>query len=430
MSEFKDTEAGKIPLDWIIHTIDELKSPKKYAIAMGPFGSNITKDNFIEKGIPVIRGNNLTHFIFNDSEFVFISEEKAKELKASICKRRDIIITHRGTLGQVGFIPENSNYNKYLVSQSGIKLTINDKITDSKFVFYFLKSPKGQYLLLRNVSQTGVPSIAQPSSSIKSIPIPLPPKNEIHEIVKTLDSIQIKIDLLRRQNETLERIAQTLFKRWFVEFEFPDENGRPYKSSGGKMVPSELGEIPEGWKIRKLGNEFKIIMGQSPPGKSYNEDEDGIIFFQGRSDFGFRYPIVRLYTTQSKRIAEKLDVLVSVRAPVGDVNVAFEKCCIGRGLSAVRSKYMGYCLYKIKSLNKVFKQYEKEGTVFGSMNKESFNNITTVFPKEEIVKEFENTIKSIDDKIFTNEKKIRNLINIRDSILPKLMSGKIRIPDK
>ncbi len=198
--------------------------------------------------------------------------------------------------------------------------------------------------------------------------IVLPSRIEQEDIAAVLICLDRKIENLRRQNETLEAIAQTLFKHWFVDFEFPNEDGKPYKSSGGEMVRSELGEIPIGWRVGKLGDEFDILMGQSPDGSSYNKDGEGLIFFQGRTDFGFRFPQVRVFTTEPTRIANKFDVLVSVRAPVGDINVAVERCCIGRGLSAVSSKYKSYCLYKLKSYRKFFDVFESEGTVFGSLN--------------------------------------------------------------
>jgi len=228
----------------------------------------------------------------------------------------------------------------------------------------------------------------------------------------------------------LEKIAQALFKRWFVEFEFPDKNGKPYKSSGGKMIPSELGDIPEGWRVGKLGDEFGILMGQSPPGDSYNDIGKGMIFFQGRTDFGFRFPMVRFFTTNPKRVADKYDVLVSVRAPVGDVNVAFDTCCVGRGLSAVKSKYKSYCLYKIKALKKRFSIYESEGTVFGALNKQDFNKIEIILPSDQIISNYDNTIIPIDQKIYSNSEEINSLINLRDTLLPKLLSGQVRVGEE
>jgi type I restriction enzyme S subunit len=195
------------------------------------------------------------------------------------------------------------------------------------------------------------------------------------------------------------------------------------------MVRSDLGDIPVGWTFGKLGDEFDIVMGQSPAGSSYNQDGDGLIFFQGRTDFGFRFPSVRLFTSEPKRIANKLDVLVSVRAPVGDINVASDRCCIGRGLAAVSGKYQSYCLHKLKSYRKFFDVFESEGTVFGSLNKQNFNDLDSAIPNEEILNEFNSIISPVDRKVFINEQQIQTLTETRDRLLPKLMSGQLRIPE-
>lgn len=264
---------------------------------------------------------------------------------------------------------------------------------------------------------------------IGRLKIILPSKVEQSSIAFILKNLDDKIENLRRQNETLEQIAQTLFKHWFIDFEFPNADGKPYKSSGGAMSPSELGDIPEGWRVGKLGNEFEIIMGQSPAGSSFNENKQGMVFFQGRTDFGFRFPTVRLYTTEPKRIAEKFDVLVSVRAPVGDINIACEQCCIGRGLAAIKSKYKSYCLHKLKSFKKFFDVFEGEGTVFGSINKQSFNDLASVIPTDKIIKEFESVVKTIDQKFYLNDLQIQTLTKTRDALLPKLMSGQLRVKE-
>jgi type I restriction enzyme, S subunit len=226
---------------------------------------------------------------------------------------------------------------------------------------------------------------------------------------------------------SLEKIARSIFKHWFIDFEFPNADGKPYKSSGGAMVRSDLGDIPEGWQVGKLSDEFEIIMGQSPAGSSFNEEKQGMIFFQGRTDFGFRFPTVRLYTTEPKRIAEKFDVLVSVRAPVGDINVATVKCCIGRGLAAVRNSYKSYCLHKLKSYRKFFDVFESEGTVFGSLNKQNFNDLASIVPMDKVIRQFEDIVKTSDSKFYSNDLQIQTLTKTRDALLPKLMSGQLRV---
>ncbi|WP_069789420.1 restriction endonuclease subunit S (plasmid) [Cyanobacterium sp. IPPAS B-1200] len=296
---------------------------------------------------------------------------------------------------------------------------------DKNFLFYFVANP----LFVDKVSNasTGTRMPRGDWNFIKDTKWYIPPLEEQKAIASVLSCLDEKIENLRKQNETLEAIAQTLFKHWFIDFEFPNEDGKPYKSSGGKMVASELGEIPKGWQVGKLGDEFNILMGQSPAGSSFNENQEGFIFYQGRTDFGFRFPTVRLYTTEPKRIAEKFDVLVSVRAPVGDINVASERCCIGRGLSAVRSNYKSYCLYTLKSYRKTFDIFETEGTVFGSLNKDNFNNLASIIPSNTIIIQFENVTFSLDQKIFLNTNQIQTLTKTRDELLPKLMSGQIRV---
>ena len=156
-------------------------------------------------------------------------------------------------------------------------------------------------------------------------------QRRIADILSALDD---KIELNRQTNATLEAIAQAIFKEWFVDFNFP--------GATGELVESELGMIPKGWRVGKLGEICKITMGQSPPGESYNESGIGTLFFQGRADFDFRFPRERVYTTDPRRFAHKFDTLVSVRAPVGDMNMAAENCCIGRGLAAVMEKFGNY----------------------------------------------------------------------------------------
>jgi type I restriction enzyme, S subunit len=328
------------------------------------------------------------------------------------------VITGRyGTIGNIYFA--NAPYWPLNTT-----LYVEDfKGNNEVFIYYFLKQINWSGFS----DKSAVPGVNRNDVHKENILLPsLPIQKKIADILSCLDR---KIENLRKQNETLEEIARSIFKHWFIDFEFPNADGKPYKSSGGVMVRSELGDIPEGWYVGKLGDEFEIIMGQSPAGSSFNEEKQGMVFFQGRTDFDFRFPTVRLYTTEPKRIAEKFDVLVSVRAPVGDINVACERCCIGRGLAAIRSEYKSYCLHKLKSFKKFFDLFESEGTVFGSINKQSFNDLTSIIPTNEAIKKFEILIISIDKKFYLNNLQIQTLTKTRDTLLPKLMSGQLRVEE-
>jgi len=248
-------------------------------------------------------------------------------------------------------------------------------------------------------------------------------------------------------NETLEAVAKAIFKSWFVDFDpvRAKMSGEPPKSIcrrlgltpkllalfPDRLQDSELGDIPEGWRLETVEKQFDLIMGQSPPGETYNTSGEGLPFYQGRTDFGFRFPVHRVFCTAPTRIANAGDTLVRVRAPVGDINMAAEDCCIGRGVAAARHKSGGgsYTYYFMHAIQDVLRRFDAEGTVFGSIGKKDFNNIRRVMAPVKIVNSFERLIAPLDDKIATDEQESRNLAAVRDTFLPKLLSGKLRIPD-
>ena len=220
------------------------------------------------------------------------------------------------------------------------------------------------------------------------------------------------------RNHNLEEQAQALYKSWFVDFE-------PFKD--GKFVESELGMIPEGWRVGQLSEIAKITMGQSPSGTSFNEDGNGIVFYQGRTEFGFRFPSIRLFTTEPTRYAEPDSMLLSVRAPVGDVNIASQRCCIGRGLASIESisGNSSFILYTILSLRSTLDRYNGEGTVFGSVNRKELESLSVIIPPENIQNRFEQIASTLDEEIKSKSKELNQLSESRDSLLPRLMSGEI-----
>lgn len=208
-----------------------------------------------------------------------------------------------------------------------------------------------------------------------------------------------------RLNKNLEQQAQTIYQQMFVDNASSD------------------------WAEGTLSDIADITMGQSPSGSSYNEDGNGTIFFQGRAEFGFRFPTVRLYTTEPKRIACANDTLMSVRAPVGDLNVAHTDCCIGRGLAAIHSKnnHQSFVLYTMLSLKKQLDVFNGEGTVFGSINRNSLNEMPLLIPSSKMLDEFEILVAPIDAAIRNNYDEICRLEQLRNTLLQKLMSGELDV---
>ena len=187
----------------------------------------------------------------------------------------------------------------------------------------------------------------------------------------------------------------------------------------------------DNWEQGTLSDIADIIMGQSPSGDSYNENGDGMVFFQGRAEFGSRFPSIRLFTTEPKRIAKENDVLMSVRAPVGDLNIAHEDCCIGRGLGALRSKtsHQSFLLYTLFALQPQLNIFNGEGTVFGSINRDALNGLPLVIPHNDVIDRFEHIVAPMDAAIRANHDEICRLTALRDTLLPKLMSGEIDVSE-
>ncbi|WP_052252168.1 restriction endonuclease subunit S [Kaistella solincola] len=209
------------------------------------------------------------------------------------------------------------------------------------------------------------------------------------------------------------------------------ERSRGYKSSGGKMVYNEVlkREIPEGWEVKRLHEIANITMGQSPSGESYNEQKGGMIFFQGSTDFGWRFPENRIYTTSPTRFAKENDILLSVRAPIGTMNIAMYDCCIGRGLSALNSKenYNSFLIYQMNYFKKKFDYLNSVGTTFGSLTKDDLYNLELCYPNKHILEKFEKIVSKFDAKIKINTKQNQELAQLRDWLLPMLMNGQVTV---
>lgn len=299
------------------------------------------------------------------------------------------------------------NTSNYIASTKLMVLRHNDKVLP-EFLYAILKS---NYVIaeLQHLAETRSGTFPQItfSSELSPLKVSLPDKKTQEQIVSVLSSIEQKMDANVQINNNLEQQAMAIYQQMFVD--------NPCSE----------------WKEGTLSDIADITMGQSPSGSSYNEEGIGTIFFQGRAEFGFRFPTVRLFTTEPKRMACANDTLMSVRAPVGDLNVAHTDCCIGRGLAAIHSKtnHQSFVLYTMFSLKKQLDVFNGEGTVFGSINRNSLNEMPILIPSDEKLDEFEGIVAPMDTAIRNNYDEICRLEQIRDSLLPKLMSGELDVSD-
>ncbi len=359
-----------------------------------------------------------------------ISEEGLKKSSARLLPKNTVLLTSRAPVGYVA-IAQND-----ICTNQGFKSLIVKEGFDHEFVYYLL-SYNTDYLKQHSSGSTFQ---ELSGSTLKKLEFQIPDLPQQRAIAHILGSLDDKIELNRQMNQTLDAMAQAIFKSWFVDFDTvyakaaEKDTGLPKEISDlfpNSFEDSELGQIPKGWEVSTISDEFNLTMGQSPPGSTYNEEGYGLPFFQGRRDFGHRFPTNRIFCTEPKRFAEQDDTLVSVRAPVGDINMAAERCCIGRGVAGIRHKSgsRSYTYHGMYTLNNEFSKFEAEGTVFGAINKNQFESMRWLTLPATLIIKFEEKLFPIDEAIMKNSIEIEALSDIRETLLPKLISGDILISD-
>ena len=388
----------------------------------------------VDLGFPLIATNCIKHSsIYPTFDKVrYVSEHTLKTWFRAHIKPNDILFVNKGTPGRVCLVP---NPVTFCAAQDMMAFRSNPEKINYKYLFAVLRSNEIQKKIENNHVGLVIPHFRK--QELSSLLIPIKSKQEQAAIGNLYIALSEKIELNNRINAELEAMAKTLYDYWFVQFDFPDPStssgqaGKPYKSSGGKMVWNEelKREVPEGWEDGELSDIANITMGQSPPGESYNDEGEGMIFFQGCTDFGNRYPTVRQFTTQPTRYAKEGDILLSVRAPVGTLNIAKENCCIGRGLAALNSKdaCIAYLFGVMINLKQIFDRRNVDGTTFGSITKDDLFSLKVVKPPKEILKRFN----EIMTPSFVKQNKIelenQKLTELRDWLLPMLMNGQVKV---
>ena len=330
-----------------------------------------------------------------------------------------------GLLGSTAKIPFSG---KYIQSQDVALIKCNEKLYPD-FAFYLIPSKMVRFQLSAAAQQTKIRHTSP--DKIKDCTVWVPEYSVQKKIGDLLTTIDKKISINREINRNLEELAKQIYDYWFVQFDFPNEDGKPYKTSGGKMVWNELlkRDIPVGWEVGILSDIAYITMGQSPDGSSYNETGVGIIFYQGSTDFGIRFPTIRVYTTSPKRFAKKGDILMSVRAPVGILNIANHDCCIGRGLAALKSKVasMVHLWFTMEVFKQRFEGKNLSGTTFGAITKDELFSLPVVVPPKELLLMFNKKTLSIFNNQLSIGAEIDKLTSLRDTLLPLLMNGQVTL---
>lgn len=418
--------------NWPQHTTAELI--KSGALEIGD-GYRAKNSEMSAEGLPFIRAGDVNGRV-NTIGTDILSRESVQKAGPKVSLPGDVVITTKGTVGRVAIVRPDDPMFVYSPQLCYWRSKDVERI-DPSWLFYALQSEEFLHQMQWSAGQTDMAPYMSLTDQRTFFKLTVPPLQEQRTISATLGALDDKIELNRKMNATLEAMARALFRDWFVDFgptHGKMEGREAYLSPDlWAQFPDRLDDEgkPEGWEMRPLVDRFDLLMGQSPPGDTYNDTCDGLPFFQGRTDFGFRFPENRKYCSAPTRVAEKSDTLVSVRAPVGDINLASERCCIGRGVAAIRHKGGGssFTYYTGWSLQEELRQYENTGTVFGAINKKQFETLPTVDPGPAVIQAFEEIVSALDSRIENNERESRTLAQTRDLLLPRLMSGELRVAD-
>lgn len=394
----------------------------------GDRGKNYPKKSeLLSQGYcPFLNNKNILDDKINFDEVEFITKQKDELLRKGKIKVGDIVLTTRGSVGNVGLFHENLRFKQARINSGMVIIRNNNEIFDINYLYQLLKSPymKQQYKSM----STGTAQPQLPIKDIKKLNLIVPPLEEQEKISGILSSLDNKIELNNKMNKTLEEVAQSIFKRWFVDFEFPNEDGLPYKSSGGEMVESELGMIPKGWEVTHIYDISQVTMGVSPSSKTYNEDNIGLPLLNGAADFEGKLIKPSKFTYEPKKICKKDDMVFGVRATIGNIVFADKEYALGRGVASVEPNNKVFREFIYYSLDNSMENLinNASGSVFLNLKKADITDLKVCY-SEEIVEKFNNVAKVLIDKVIENDIESEMLKQNRDILLSKLMNGEIQI---
>jgi type I restriction enzyme, S subunit len=437
MSEWKGTEIGLIPPDWKIKTLDKYIK-KGRGICYGVVQPGFHDEN----GIPIIRVNNLKEGRIIADDVLKVSAGIESKYSRSRLRGGEILISLVGNVGEIVIV--DSRYKGWNIARAVGVVPINDDI-DKEWLKYWLQSSQVKHYISTHCNTTV--QITLNLKDVSELPI-LEPSLEEQKLIASIPSVlDRKIENLRKQNETLEQIAQTLFKHWFVDFEFPNDEGKPYKSSGGEMVRSELGEIPVGWRVVKM-EEIADRISMGPFGSRIKIDNfvnSGVPVIRGGNlvngfnEAGFVYLTEEKADDLKSSNAFSEDIIFTHRGTLGQVGfipthsqypryiVSQSQMLLGinKKIASPRFIYRFFCSQV--GLNAILVNTNTTGVPSIGRPTTTLKSIQTTLPEGKVMRQFDSLMKSIDFKKDANNKQIQTLVQSRDALLPKIMTGQISV---
>ena len=431
--------------EWPTRTIDELKAKSRASIAIGPFGSRMKSDCYVPAGVPVIRGTNISDTRDVVGEMVYITPEKAEEVQSSIIFADDLFFPHRGSIGLVGIVPRNGA-PRYVQSSSMMKLTCDRSQVEPLYLFYFFRSAQGRQELLKNASTVGTPGIGQPLSSLKAIHVPYPPLAEQKGIAAMLGALDDKIELNRRMNATLEAMARSLFQSWFVDFD-PVRARLDGRQPAGldpataalfpeHFVHDEHEMLPVGWRhaaIEELCAINAWTLGKNDDLKMLEYIEISEV---SRGNIGniAAYTRGKEPSRARRRLRHGDTVLSTVRPDRGSYFLALnppESLVASTGFAVLTpTKVPWSYVHAAMTLPEVSDHLGQmaDGGAYPAVRPEIIAAMNVAVPNEpRIFEAFQRTCAPLFEQAEANRIQSRTLATLRDTLLPKLLSGELSI---
>lgn len=440
-----------MPSEWPRLLLEEVAASQPGAIAIGPFGSRLKTDAYTAAGVALIRGTNLAGSKFLAGEFVYVSEDTARGLGNANVRPWDLVFPHRGNIGSVGVVPEG--VQRYALSTSLMKITLDRQRVDPLFLYYFFRSAQGQAELLKNASQVGTPGIATPLTSLRACKVPVPPIDEQVATAQVLSSLDDRVDLLRQTNVTLESIAQALFKSWFIDFDpvRAKAEGRELEGMSAAMAslfPTEfeesaLGLVPKGWRPVAIRDVVAAVY--DGPHATPPESSEGAVFLGIKNLSGtsldlseVRYISENDWPQWTRRVTPRMnDIVFSYEAALGLFALIPPslRCCLGRRLALIRpmaedgTPHFWFHQFVGGPFQRLLDKHTVHGATVNRIALKEFPSFTVMEPGREVRIAFESFAQPLWARIHANRALAMKLAEIRDSLLPRLISGKLRLPE-
>lgn len=413
-------------MSWPVVSLDSIKANVPYACVGGPFGSNLTSKHYVSEGVPVIRGQNLGGpRCFNETGFVFVTPEKADKLRPNLAFRGDLLFTQRGTLGQVGLIPQDSQYERYVVSQSQMKLTVDASRVEARFVYQYFRLPSTIQKILNRTITAGVPHINL--GILKAFEIPLPPLSiqlGIAEVAQTYDDL---IATNQRRIALLEDAARRLYREWFVHLRFP----------GHESVAVKEG-VPEGWLSLTLGDVCEAV-GGGTPSTARPEYWGGDVVWVTPTDVTRNDCFILLdsekkiteagLANSSAKLVPAETILMTSRASIGFFALMDKPACTNQGFISVLPKQANTRMFLLLNLLGRIEEMIglATGSTFKELSKKTFRALPVLWPTDSLLDSFEDRTYPLIQQVRLIKKQNQQLVEARDLLLPKLMSGQLDV---